>query len=727
MSVDRREMILGTLGFLLAFELPVDARTPPTRVGSPQTPEAAPIGQLSGRRFNAFLAVGTDNFVTAIVAQTEGGQGISTGMPQVMASELGADWTKMRVQFTTERRAEFINHLLYKGLVLTAGSSSITGFYEPMRRAAAATREMFIAAAAREWSVSSDECTVADSFVIHRPSGRRSPLGDLANAAMKETVPAIPKLRSLQDQPLIGRRLSRVDVPIKCDGSARFGIDADVPGMLYAAVRHGPIRGSQVATLDTDRARSMPGVKLVMAVPQGVAVVADQYWQAVKALTEVRETYTGNPADAGSTEKLKVALHAAMSQEGDPSPENHGDVAAAMKGAATVIVAEFSFPLLSHACMEPVSCTASVVNEHCELWLSTKSPSLDGGFAAEALGVDPATVVVHNEYQGGDFGRRSGRDHVTEAVLLSKALQLPVKVIWTRKEDLRCDQHRTSALTRARLGIRADGTPVAYEIKTASDGVWRSLFPWFYAMKKPMDLPLASRLVHTSYDIPNEAGSYVVVPHPVRIGAFRGNSDFLNGFVLESMLDEAAHVSGRDPLEYRLSLLTHDPRSAAVLRRIAQLAGWGRSAAGRFQGLAFYQSDFYRCRIAAIAEVSKRAGGIRLERAFAVCDSGLVINPLLAERCVEGGLIFGFSNVMYEQLTLSGGAPEQVNFNGYRLMRMNEAPSVEVEVMSAGDEPGAFGEIGTMVAGPALGNAIFAATGQRIRTQPFAANGVQFA
>src|SRR5260370_29016913 len=267
-----------------------------------------------------------DGVVTAIVAQAECGQGISTGMPQVIASELGADWTKMRVQFTTERRSEFINPLLYKGLVLTAGSSSITGFYEPMRKAAAATREMFIAAAARKWSVSSDECTVADSFVVHSPSGGRSPLGDLANAAMKESVPANPRLRSLQDQPLIGRRLSRVDVPIKYDGSARFGIGADVPGSLYAAVRHGPIRGSQVATLDADRARSMPGVKLVMAVPQGVAVVADHYWQAVKALAEVRETYTGNLADSGTTEKLTAALRAAMSQQSNPSPENHGTV-----------------------------------------------------------------------------------------------------------------------------------------------------------------------------------------------------------------------------------------------------------------------------------------------------------------------------------------------------------------------------------------------------------------
>jgi isoquinoline 1-oxidoreductase subunit beta len=652
----------------------------------------------------------------------------------------------VRVQFTTERRSEFINTMLYKGLVLTAGSSSIQVFYAPMRTAAAATREMFVAAAARKWSVSSDECTVADSFVIHRPSGRRSPLGDLANAAMKESVPANPRLRSLQDQPLIGKRLSRVDVPSKCDGSARFGIDADVPGMLYAAVRHGPIWGSQVDALDADRARAMPGVRLVMPVPQGVAVVADQYWQAVRALAEVRETYSdnvwqavkpragvresysGNVSDVRTTEKLKAALRAAMSsQQGDPSPENHGDVATAMKGAAKVIEAEFYFPLMAHACMEPVSCTASVVNERCELWLSTKSPSLDGGFAAEALGIDPGAVVVHNEYQGGDFGRRSGHDHVTEAVLLSKAVKQPVKVIWTRKEDFRCDQHRTSAITRARLGISADGTAVAYEIKTASDGVWRSLFPWFYAMKKPMDLPLTSRLVHTSYDIPNEAGSYVVVPHPVRIGAFRGNSDYLNGFVLETMLDEAAHASSRDPLQYRLSLLAKDPRSAAVLRRIAEFAGWGQTAPGRFQGLAFYQSEFYRCRIAAIAEVSKSADGIRVERAFAVCDSGLVINPLLAERCIEGGLIFGFSNVMHEQLTLSGGAPEQVNFNGYRLMRMNEAPSVEVEVISVGDQPGSFGEIGTMVAGPALGNAIFAATGQRIRSQPFAANGVSFA
>ena len=318
-------------------------------------------------------------------------------------------------------------------------------------------------------------------------------------------------------------------------------------------------------------------------------------------------------------------------------------------------------PFMSHACMEPVSCTARV-GDQVELWLSTKSPSLDAGHAARALGVDPSSIVVHNEYQGGDFGRRSGMEHTTEAVLLAKATGRAVKVIWTREEDLRIDQHRTAFLGRARLGLGADGMPIAYEAKIACDGLWQRLFPWFYAKKKPVDLPTFD-LVGSSYGIPNEAGTYVNVPLPVRIGAFRGNNDTHNGFMLELMIDDAAREAGIDPLAYRRRLLAKDARSTAVLDRAAAIAGWGKTAAGHHQGVAFWQSDFYRCRLAVIVEVSGTADALKVERLIGVCDFGLAINPMLAERAVEAGMIFGLSNAMSERITLSGGAPEQTNFD----------------------------------------------------------------
>src|SRR6267378_3698621 len=540
---------IGTTAFLLAFHLPVGLAS---AAGSPG----------GSGQFNAFLAIGEDDVVTAIIAQTEGGQGNSTGMTQVIAAELGAAWPRMRYQFTTERRADYINPMLYEGLVLTAGSSSIPGFYGAMRQAAAATREMLVAAAARRLGARPDEFSVAESKVTHSPSARHFTFGQLAADAAKEQVPAKPQLRARNELHLIGQRLDRLDVPAKVNGSARFGLDLEAPDMLYAAVRHGPAYGSTVTQIDD-----------------------------AKALAEIRETYASHPNSEASSATVEAALRRGLEQPGVPTMGSHGNVPAAMKSAAKILEAEFSMPFLSHACMEPVSCTARI-GDQVDLWLSTKSPSLDAGHAARALGVDPSSIVVHNEYQGGDFGRRSGTEHTTEAVLLAKAIRRAVKVVWTREEDLRVDQHRTAFLGRARLGLGANGMPVAYEAKIACDGLWQRLFPWFYAKKMPVDLPTFD-LVGSSYGIPNEAGTYVNVPLPVRIGAFRGNNDTHNGFMLESMIDDAAREAGIDPLAYRRRLLAKDARSTAVLDRAAAIAGWSKTAAGHHQGVAFWQSDFY--------------------------------------------------------------------------------------------------------------------------------------
>src|SRR5258706_1866376 len=411
---------IGTTAFLLAFQLPVS----PGRAGEPSG--------VSGQ-FNAFLAIGEDDVVTAIIAQTEGGQGNSTGITQVIAAELGAAWPRMRYRFTTERRPEYINPILYEGLVLIARSSSMPSLYGAMRHAAAATREMPVAAVAKQLGTSPDDLFVSESKVIHSHSGRYLTFGQLAAAAAKEQVPEKPRLRAQKELLLIGQPLDRLDVPPKVNGSARFGLDLEAPNMLYAAVRHGPAYGSTVAAIDDAKAKSMPGVRLVMPVPQGVAVVADQYWQSVKALAEVRETYASHPNDHASSKTVEAALRQGLEQPGVQTMGSHGDVAVAMKSATKVLEAEFSMPFLSHACMEPVSCTASVVGDKVELWLSTKSSSLDAGHAARALAIDPSTIVVNNEYQGGDFGRRSGTEHTTDGVLLGTAAGRALKGCWSRE------------------------------------------------------------------------------------------------------------------------------------------------------------------------------------------------------------------------------------------------------------------------------------------------------
>jgi isoquinoline 1-oxidoreductase beta subunit len=700
--------------FLLAFGLPAKS-------------EAVAKGPAAtARRFNAFVAINPDNTVTVISGQAEMGQGISTGLPQVVAAELGADWSLMRYEYSLERLPEYINPTLYSNLVLTAGSSSIPAFYLPARKAAAATREMLVSAAAKQWGVGREQCKAANSFISHAPSGRRLSFARLAAAASREPVPRNPPLRPRSALTLIGQPLHRIDVQAKITGQARFGIDAEVPGMLYAAVRHGRAVGSTVVSIDATKARSMPGVKLVMQVPQGVAVVADKYWQAVKALEEVKETYNDHRNALESTATVDERLKAALGRTGAVAPGTHGNPEEALRGAAKVIDAEYSLPLMAHACMEPVTCTASAKGKQCEIWLSTKSSSLDAGFAAETLRIDPASVVVHSQYLGGDFGRRSGREHVAEAVVLSKAVGRPVKVIWSRREDLRMDQHRTALRARVRMALDANGMPLAYVAKTSGMGLWQYQFPWWYSQLAPLDLPLFS-LVGSTYKIPNEHGEFVVVDSPVRIGPWRGNHEYHNSFLLETMMDEAATAAGQDALAYRRKLLAADARSVAVLDRVAQLSNWGSPSKGRYQGISFLHSDQnWHARLAVVAEVSLQDNRVKVERLVGVCDSGLVINRNLAQQCIEGGLIFGLSNVMREQITLKSGAPEQENFDTYRLLRLDECPEVVVDVLSVGEEPGGYGEVSSSPVGPAVANAIFKATGKRIRTHPFSAQGIEF-
>lgn len=681
------------------------------------------VATRHGPRVNAFLAITPDNHVEVFVAQAEMGQGITTGLTQILADELGADWDRTRFRFSTERRPEFISPNLYGGIVLTGGSTSTHTFFTPLRKSGAAARTMLIGAAAKQAGAAVSEFRTERSNVIHEPSGRTWMFADLSEDAVHQPVPSDPTLKPHSQFTLIGQSRPRLDLADKLDGSAKYGIDHAVPGMLWAAVRHGPLGKAGVSSFDSSVAAGMPGVREVMAVPHGIAVVADHCWQAMKALEAVEVEFEPIEAQRFSTDEMRAALEAGLAAEGVETPGTKGDADERLKSASQVIEATYEMPMAAHGCIEPVTCTADVEGKGCRLWLSTQSPTLDAGYAADVMGVDPADIEIHNEFMGGAFGRRTGREHIEEAILLSKAVGAPVKVIWSREEDILMDQFRTAAMVRGRLGLGEDGRPIAYQATVSATGFWQNMLPDWFDRVKPLDVPAIS-LLGSDYGIEDEDGSYVPYLSPPRIGPWRGNMDNHNLLLIESLIDEAAHHLGRDPLEYRLSLVT-DARSRAVIERVAELSSWGSEENNTWRGIAFlHNKTYWRSRVAVVVELQQQDDRLRAAKLYCVCDSGLVVNPLLAKQNLEGGLLFGFSWAVLEETTFSDGYPDQRNFYDYEMLRIDMAPRLVVEIIETGDEPGSFGEVATPVVPPALGNAIFAATGQRFRRIPFAKHGV---
>ncbi len=650
------------------------------------------------------------------------GQGITTGLTQILAEELSADWDRTRFRITTERRPEFISPNLYGGIVLTGGSTSTYTFFEAMRQAGAAARTMLIGAAAKQTGADISEFHADQSTIVHEPTGRAWTFAELSEEALHQPVPSDPPLKPQSQFTLIGQSRPRLDLMDKLDGSAMFGIDHSVPGMLWAAVRHGPLGRAPVSSFDGSVAVEMAGVREVMAVPYGVAVVADHYWQAVKALEMVEMEFEPIEASGFSTDEMRAALTTGLTGDGVETPGKKGNIDEGLKIASHVIEATYEMPMAAHGCIEPVTCTAFVQGDACKLWLSTQSPTLDAGYAADVLGVGASEIEIHNEFMGGAFGRRTGREHIEEAIILSKAVGAPVKVIWSREEDILMDQFRTAAMVKGRLGLDENGRPIAYQAAVSATGFWQNMLPDWYDRVKPLDVPAFS-LLGSDYGTEAEDGRYMPYLSPPRIGPWRGNMDNHNLLLIESLVDEAAHRLGRDPLEYRLSLIA-DERSRAVIKRAAELSGWEPGEANTSRGIAFmHNKNYWRSRLAVVVELQEQDNRWRATTLYCVCDSGLVINPLLAKQNLEGGLLFGFSWALQEEITFTDGYPDQRNLYDYEMLRIDMAPRLVVEIIETGEEPGSFGEVATPVVPPALGNAIFAATGQRFRRIPFAKHG----
>ena len=685
---------------------------------------------------NSWLKIDADNIVTAIVPHCEMGQGAHSVLAQMLADELDADWSLVRVMqaptdgsyVVTDTIRGFVapgtldapdwleptwNGLFTKigqladGLI-TGGSSSIrTTGQHTMRIAGAAARQMLVGAAAKAWGVPAAEISTANSILSHKASGRSAPYAQFAAAAAEQDMPQTPALKAPKDYRLMGTDAPRTDIPAKVNGTASFGIDAVIPGqtMTYAAVRRVPVPGTRVAKMDAGAAKAMPGVLQILNMGDFITVVADSYWQAQQALNAITAEYTAPESAIRSSQDQFARFAAALDEAGDTGGKEvigHGDVPAAMQSAAKTISAEYQVPYLAHAPLEPMNATVWVRDDQCEIWTSTQVPLFARSAAAKALGLSKDDVTVHHPLLGGGFGRRLETDYVVMAARIGQATGYPVKMIWSREEDTQKGLFRCADMSRFSAGLDAQGRLTAYN----------NVFTQRHDPADACDCAF--------YDIPNKSIRVAEAELHLPFAAFRSVDHSQQAFFIESFIDEAAQAAGRDPLDFRLAMLGKSPRHKAVLEKVAAMANWGtKPAAGWGRGIALTES--FGSIVAEVVEVDMTGGKPRLTNVWCAADPGFAMNPDGFRNQMEGGIVFGLTAALYGEISLKDGAVEQGNFHDYRLMRLDECPAIAVEIINGNHEKlGGAGEPGLPPAAPALANAIFAATGKRLRALPIA-------
>ncbi len=685
-------------GLLLGFHLPWESH--------------ATAATSAAQEINAWLRIDRDDMVTIVVGQSEMGQGVHTALPMIVAEELEANWQKVRVEFAPVAAA-YRNPIFH--IQGTGGSTSVRGFYDPLRQAGAAAREMLVAAAANSWGVSPGECRVEDGVIVHKPSGRKLRYGVLAAAAAKLTPPANPPLKSREQFRLIGKPTKRLDSPAKVDGSAIFGLDVKVPGLLYAAVKACPVFGGKVASLNRKAAKAMSGVKAVLEIRDGIAVVAESYWQAKKALDTVEVKWAEGTQVTLDSAQIAQRLRDGLRETGVVAKET-GNVEKAFAAAAKVIEAEYDVPFLAHATMEPMNCTAHVRAQGCEVWAPTQGPEAAQLLAAKLTGLPPDKVKVHTTFLGGGFGRRFEGDFVAQAVLLSKAVGKPVKVVWSREEDMQHDFYRPASACHLRGAFDAAGRLLGLTQLLVAPSIMARVFP--DRVKGGLDQSSVEGSVSTPYGIPNRRVRYVMKDTGVPVGFWRSVGNSHNAFYIESFIDEIAHATRTDPYEFRSELLASNPRHRAVLEMAATKAGWGKPLPDhRFRGIALHES--FGSIVAEVAEVSvSDEGRLRVHRVVCAVDCGHVVNPATVEAQMEGGIVYGLTAALKGEITLKAGRVVQGNFHDYEMLTQAEMPAVEVHILESGAALGGVGEPGTPPIFAAVTNAIFAATGKRIRSLP---------
>lgn len=670
---------------------------------------------------NAWVHIADDNSITLITARSEMGQGVYTALPMLLAEELGVDLASIKVEVAPPNAKAYGNALV-GGLQLTGGSTSVRDGWDRLRIAGAQAREMLAGAAAARWKVMRDQVRPGNGFVTG-PGGRKASFGELAAAAATMPVPEKPPLKDPKDFRLIGKSTRRLDTPAKVNGTARFGIDVKLPGMLYAALEQPPVIGGTVKTVDSAKAKGIPGVVDVVQIPDGVAVVADSWWranQARKALVIEWDEGAGAALDHNS---MLAGTRAALDSGTPKLFKANGDANAVIAASSRVLRAEYVSHLLSHAALEPMNFTAHYNNGRVHLIGPTQWQDLTQTAVAKALDIKPEDVTLETTFLGGSFGRRQEVDFVVQAAQISKAVGKPVKLLWSREDDMTHDFYRPQAVHRVAAALGSDGKPTAMTFRMASQSVGIRVF----SIPLKVQDPTMTESAVAPYEI--AATRHDVVKHDagLRVGYWRSVSNPLNVFANECFIDELAKEAGQDPYAYRLSLLGNQPRFVEVLKLAAEKSGWGKPLpAGRARGIALMEA--YNTYMAQVAEISlDDQGAVKVHRVIVAADLGHMINPDTVEAQIQSSVIFGMGAALMQEITLEKGRVQQTNFHEFPVVRMNEVPAIDIVLVDSTEAPGGIGEPATAVIMPALANAVAALTSKRLRKLPLTAEAIKMA
>ncbi|MBK5281156.1 MAG: xanthine dehydrogenase family protein molybdopterin-binding subunit [Nitrospiraceae bacterium] len=693
-------------GLLLSFILP-------RRIWSSESAGATTAEVFAP---NAFIRMGRDGRVTLIMPYVEMGQGTYTSIPMLIAEEMEMDLAQVTLEAAPPDERHYANSIFH--IQATGGSTSVRASWEPLRRAGATARTMLVSAAAQAWDVTPKSCRAEKGEVIHAASGRRLTYGALVDTVAALPMPADVVLKDPKDFTLIGTSAKRLDTPDKVNGKAQFSIDVIVPGMKIVSVAACPVFGGRLVAVDDSKARMIKGVHQVVLLDNAVAVVADHTWAAKQGLAALDIQWDEGPNATLSSAEIVRQLEAALLRPGVIARED-GDVAKVMAGAAKKVEAVYQMPFLAHATMEPVSCTVHVRKDGCDVWVGSQVLARAQATAAEVTGLSLEKIQVHNQLLGGGFGRRLEVDFITQAVQIAKQVEGPVKVVWTREEDIQHDIYRPYYYDRMVAGLDEGGMPIAWSHRSAGPSIYARWFPPAFKDGLDPDVLEGAADPPPPYALPNMLVEYVRQEPPgIPVGFWRGVGPTHNVFVVESFIDELAAAAKKDPVEYRRALLGTSPRAKAVLELAAEKAGWDKPLpGGRGRGVSV--QFVFGSYVAQVAEVEvAKSGEVRVTRVVCAVDCGVVVNPDTVKAQMEGGIMFGLTAALFSEITFKDGRVEQSNFNDYRMLRINEAPAVDVYLVESAEPPGGIGEPGTSALAPALTNAIFAATGKRIRKLP---------
>ena len=712
-QLDRRGFL--KVAAALGGGLVIDLALPPTL-----RPARAAVASSPGFAPNAFIRIDRQGVVTLVMPMVEMGQGTYTALPMLLAEELEVGLDQVRLEHAPPNDALYANRVLH--IQTTGLSTSIRAFWMPLRQAGAIGRTLLIAAAAKRWSVDPGTCRAQHGVVSHPPSARRLPYGELVDAAAILPVPAPDSvaLKDPKDFTLIGTPAKRLDARDKVNGRAEFGIDVKVPQMKIAAIAISPVLGGKPKSMNEAAARAVKSVRQIVRIDNAVAIVADHMGAAKKGLMAAAIQWDDGAHTVVNSADIVRQLEEASKQPGVIA-RNEGDTQRALAGAVQRVDAIYQAPFLAHAAMEPMNCTVHLRKNGCDVWVGTQAPTLTQSVLAEVTGLPKDAVKIHNRLLGGGFGRRLEVDGSVLAVRIAQHVDGPVKVVWSREEDIQHDMYRPYYYDRLSAGLDANGKPVAWTHRVSGSSVFARYVPFLF--KNGLDPDAVEAAAEPPYAFPNIHVDYVRVEPPgVPTAFWRGVGPTHNVFIVESFIDELAAVAKQDPVAYRKALLGHNPRALGVLNLATQKAGWGRSLpSGRGRGVSL-QSAFGSY-LSQVAEVEVAAdGSIRVHRLVCAVDCGLAVNPDTIAAQMEGGSIYGLSAALYGAITLSNGRVEQSNFHDYRPVRIDECPVIETHLVKSGEPPGGIGEAATAIVGPAVTNAIFAVTGKRIRTLPIDTN-----